>query len=385
MDYVNFILLLLLVGGHTQLIVSLINRMYAIPVHDRILDRVRHVFDAWMLLFPLGVLWFLGLRGPRLLTGGEWSGVPLGWKFYLLICGFGAVGTLVAVVRWSMTRAPAVQLSNHSHFIDIEKRLGYRPVGDGRYRWLTSVPGNEAFRVQVSDKIAQPPRLPRELDELSILHLSDFHFYGAIDRPFFEEVCEIAADLRPDLIVFTGDLLDRLELTEWLPSTLGRLSAPLGRYFILGNHDWYLDADQIRAAMVNLGWTDVAGKSVTLKFRGCEFALGGTELPWMGRHPDWNHTSREQFKILLSHTPDQLPWARRQNVDLMLSGHNHGGQVVLPIIGPVFAPSRFGVRYAGGVYWQDPTLLYVSRGISGRHPLRWRCPPEVTKIILRAS
>jgi predicted MPP superfamily phosphohydrolase len=72
-------------------------------------------------------------------------------------------------------------------------------------------------------------------------------------------------------------------------------------------------------------------------------------------------------------------------VDLMLSGHNHGGQVVLPIIGPVYAPSRFGVQYAGGVFWKDPTLLYVSRGISGQHPLRLNCPPELTKLILRAG
>jgi predicted MPP superfamily phosphohydrolase len=67
----------------------------------------------------------------------------------------------------------------------------------------------------------------------------------------------------------------------------------------------------------------------------------------------------------------------------MLSGHNHGGQVILPVIGPVYAPSRYGVRYAGGCFWEPPTLLYVSRGVAGERALRWNCLPELTKLVLR--
>ena len=76
--------------------------------------------------------------------------------------------------------------------------------------------------------------------------------------------------------------------------------------------------------------------------------------------------------------------AQARGVDLMLSGHNHGGQIVLPVIGPVFAPSQYGVRYASGAFWSDPTLLYVSRGLSGRQPVRINCPPELTRIILES-
>jgi predicted MPP superfamily phosphohydrolase len=86
----------------------------------------------------------------------------------------------------------------------------------------------------------------------------------------------------------------------------------------------------------------------------------------------------------LSHTPDNFAWACRHNVDLMLSGHNHGGQIKLPLFGPVYSPSRFGCRYADGVFWKSPTLMHVSRGLAGKHPLRWRCRPEVTRIVLRA-
>ena len=68
----------------------------------------------------------------------------------------------------------------------------------------------------------------------------------------------------------------------------------------------------------------------------------------------------------------------------MLAGHNHGGQVCLPLIGPVYSPSRYGCRFAAGAFYRDPTLLVVTRGLSGRHPLRWLCRPELTRIVLQA-
>ena len=105
----------------------------------------------------------------------------------------------------------------------------------------------------------------------------------------------------------------------------------------------------------------------------------------MGVQPDWRTAPPAAFRFLLSHTPDNLSSARRDRVDLMLAGHTHGGQVRLPWIGPVYAPSRHGVKYASGTFWCDPTLLYVTRGIAGRHPWRWNCPPEVTQLTLRSG
>jgi predicted MPP superfamily phosphohydrolase len=69
----------------------------------------------------------------------------------------------------------------------------------------------------------------------------------------------------------------------------------------------------------------------------------------------------------------------------MLAGHTHGGQIRLPVIGPIVAPSLFGVKYASGVFYEAPTLVHVSRGVSGLDPIRINCPPEVTKLILRAA
>ncbi|MCA9045221.1 MAG: metallophosphoesterase, partial [Planctomycetaceae bacterium] len=87
--------------------------------------------------------------------------------------------------------------------------------------------------------------------------------------------------------------------------------------------------------------------------------------------------------LLMSHTPDNFDFARQQSVDLMLAGHTHGGQVQLPLIGPVYSPSKYGCKYSSGTFFEAPTLMHVSRGLAGIHPLRWRCPPEITRLTLR--
>jgi hypothetical protein len=74
----------------------------------------------------------------------------------------------------------------------------------------------------------------------------------------------------------------------------------------------------------------------------------------------------------------------RNDFDLMLSGHTHGGQVCLPIVGPIFCPSNSGVEMASGVFYKLPTVIHVTRGLSGEFPLRWNCPPEVAHLILRS-
>jgi predicted MPP superfamily phosphohydrolase len=384
MNWINA-LALLLIAGHCELLVMAVNRLHALRLPGPLLKTVRHVHDVLMLAGAPLIVWFVGFTGPKVLLGGTWRELSPGWMIYFGLCAAGAIGLAVTAVRYQSCPLPAALLSNHSDVIDVAEKLRRRPLAPGPYQWLARLPGNELFRVEVSQKTLQLPRLPAEWDGLSILHLSDLHFIGTLDLPFFEEVSRLSAEQNAELIVFTGDLLDNQQLVEWLPATLGKLSAPLGCHFILGNHDWYLDPEPIRRALVDLGWHDVAGKVSMLEHRGLPLAIGGSELPWMGRHPDFATAPPEAFRLILSHTPDNLAWAVREGVDLMLSGHNHGGQVVLPLLGPVYSPSVYGCRYASGLFWQSPTLLHVSRGISGRHPFRWRCKPELTKLVLRSA
>ncbi len=385
MDWVNLILLLALVAGHTKLLVTVVNHVHGHRLHHRLLRQIRHLHDVLIPVFPIVLFWFVGIRGAGVLTGGSWSELHVGWIVYLTPCAIGAVGFIATVVGRRLRPIPKQQLSNHSRLVDIEKHLGYRPVGEGPFQFLTRIPGNEIFQVEVSEKEFRLPRLPCECDGLSILHVTDLHFIGTVDLPYFEEVMRLSRELEPDLIVFTGDLMDEQRLVEWLPATLGGLHAPLGCYFILGNHDWELDPDAIREALVDLGWKDAAGEVHVVDYHGRQLAIGGSEQPWMGTHPNFGDAPQDAFRLFLSHTPDNLRWAKQNSVDLMLSGHNHGGQVVLPLVGPIYSPSVYGCKYASGLFWEDPTLLYVSRGISARHPLRWNCPPELTKLVLRAA
>ena len=298
--------------------------------------------------------------------------------------GIGAFGLTIAAAPFRSRHCPAL-LSSKSTIHDIEARLGYRPVGEGPYRALTRLPKNEVFQIDVTEKELLVPGLPSEWDGLSIVQLSDVHFSGAIAREYFEEVTKLAAELNPDMFVFTGDLVDDQELTSWLPSTFGKLDAPLGRYFVLGNHDWYLKPEQTRQALREIGWTSVAGDIVTLEHEGQRLAIGGSEKPWMGEHSDFDEAPDDAFRLLLSHTPDNIAWAKKNDVDLMLAGHNHGGQITVPGIGPLVAPSKYGCRYAAGQFVEGSTVLHVSRGVSGLQPIRLGCPPELTKLVLRSE
>ncbi len=390
MNWFNLIILIVLCGGHTQVVVMLINRLHARPIPPRVLRGLRYLHDVLVVGFPILLFWRVGFGTNALLADGSWSTLSLGWMIYLGVTLVGATGFTASVVRWWIHRPPRVQLSNHSQMVDIAAQLGFQPSGTSRKRWLAHLPGNEIFKVELSEKHYRLPRWPREWDGLSIVHLSDTHLVGTPDKPYFVKLCELASHMKGDLLVFTGDLLDDLEHLDWLPETLGKLEAPLGRYFILGNHDWYLDAAKIRGALVALGWESVAGRVCIVEPGGARasnrrLVIGGTESPWIPGNPDFSTQAADAIRLLLSHTPDCIDWARRQRVDLMLSGHNHGGQIILPVIGPVYAPSRYGVRYSGGAFWCGETLLYVTRGIGGRTPLRFNCPPELTKLVLHTG
>lgn len=318
--------------------------------------------------------------------------IGLFWWLAIFLGVIGLVALLASTIRYWSYRPPACELSSQSHIFDVRDETGWRSryLGKkGRLRRIASLPGNEQFTVDVSTKTYELSSLPPCWNGLSIVHLSDIHFTGAVARPYFEVVCDQASKLRPDLFIFSGDLLDHQPLQDWIPDTLGRLQAPLGQFFVLGNHDWYLDAAATRRLMSQAGWTDLSRDTAKLASptdpRSAGVVICGDETPWMGSHPDLSGIPEDSFRILVSHTPDNITWARRNQIHLMLSGHTHGGQIRLPILGPVYSPSNFGCRYSSGVFWLNPTLMYVSRGISGREPVRYNCRPEVTKLVLKLT
>ena len=257
-------------------------------------------------------------------------------------------------------------------------------------RLLGMLPFNEATTISIDRKRLALPRLPAELDGLTIVHLSDLHMTGQLDRQYYQRLAREVNALRPDAIAITGDIVENEACQPWLAESLGQLCAPLGVYFILGNHDAFIDAERTRAELTELGLTCLSGRWLRAEWNGVRVLLGGNELPWMSPAANRDelpvHTAeRAEFRLVLCHTPDQFGWCQQAGADLALAGHTHGGQVQLPLLGAVASPSLHGTRYACGVFRRGDTVLHVTRGISGETPLRWRCPPEIALLTLTGS
>jgi predicted MPP superfamily phosphohydrolase len=161
---------------------------------------------------------------------------------------------------------------------------------------------------------------------------------------------------------------------------------------VLGNHDQKIKPHDraVRQPLTEVGFIDLGGRCRMTHIRDWPVLLAGNELPWFAPAADLaaapaSVCGQRPLRIALSHSPDQFPWARKHDVDLLLAGHTHGGQCRLPGVGPLLCPSRYGVRYASGAFYEPPTLLHVSRGISGTRPLRYGCPPELPRLVLRGE
>ncbi|MBX3442314.1 MAG: metallophosphoesterase [Planctomyces sp.] len=372
----------LICAGHAELWVTAVNRSHGLAWPQRVLKRLRRVHDVAIVGFPVVILAGFGFAAPGEFLSGRWAGLsPLA----LTTFGASALGliglTASTAVWWTRTR-PCQNRTDRNEVLDVRKALGCSPIGDGALAWLAAAPGNQQFELDISEKTLEPPRWPAALNGLSILHLSDWHLCPTYRREFYELAAQRAAHLRTDLVAFTGDLFDDPDCLDWLTSTLGRLAAPLGAWFILGNHDSWHDHARFRQALESLGWRDVAGRTVVVDAGPHPLLLAGDETPWMGVQPQWP-AADDRPRVLLSHTPDHFPRAAREGVDVVLAGHNHGGQVQLPVIGPVYAPSRYGCRYPAGVFSSGACRMHVSRGLAGRHPLRIGCRPEITRLTIR--
>ena len=358
------------IAGHLLIVREAISRCFRISM-------------PWLLwVFVCGVLVSATFLVPWALLADvrlDWPHAPVGWIAYGGAC---AAVLALSVATRLRPRKPAALLAEQACTMDVAERLGAPRVGTGSRAWVARTPRNDLFRVEVAERQIAIPGLPRELDGLSVLHLTDLHFNGTPGLPFFEHAIDLANSLRPDVVALTGDVLDRFAMAAWLPSTLRRLDAPLGRYFVLGNHDAYDQPAAIRAALCDLGWTDVGGRAVTMPARGNDVLIAGSELPWLGTDPSLPPATENAhgLRLLLAHTPERFAWAQSRAFHLVLAGHLHGGQIDLPLIGPLS-----GGRYHAGVFRSGATVMHVSRGLGAVFPLRWNCPAELTKLVLRSN
>ena len=220
--------------------------------------------------------------------------------------------------------------------------------------------------------------LPAALEGLRIAHLSDFHF-GPRSRGRLAglRAAEWVRERRPDLVVVTGDLLSRPRGRTDLDEAL----AGLGAYAVLGNHDVAITRDPFsRAAeLEGLAATMLVGAGKLVELRGVAVQLAGTE-PYLDAAvppPD----PAADFRILLSH----YPRLQAHGYQLVLAGHMHAGQIVLPYPGGRVRLAHLRAQLNQGVYRFEGVTLHVSPGLGTTFvPVRFFARPEVTELVLRS-
>ncbi|PNY81944.1 metallophosphoesterase [Deinococcus koreensis] len=247
--------------------------------------------------------------------------------------------------------------------------------------------------------------LPGLRAPVRVAFLSDLHFGLYVGPGQVRRWVEATMSARPDLILLGGDQLDRRadQGAADLLSELARLRAPLGVYGVWGNHDygsfgryasvyygaarddWSPRRSALEEEFRRSGVPILRNQGVTLRD---DLHLGGVDDLWNGT-PDVHRAlagAGERATILVSHNPDVLPDLPRP-AGLVLSGHTHGGQVRLPLLGAPVVPSRYGQRYAmGWVEGAHATPAYVSRGLgTSGIPLRNLCPPEIVLLTLHPA
>jgi predicted MPP superfamily phosphohydrolase len=245
----------------------------------------------------------------------------------------------------------------------------------------------EPHRIGITRETLRSARL-RPGRPLRVLHVGDLHIERVTGRE--RRLVELASELAPDLVLCSGDLLNTSYVHDpqaWADCrwVLERLGAPLGVFVVSGSPP--SDPDEVMEPLLaGLPVRWLRDERVRLESRGQSLDLigvGCTHRP----HEDRSRLEpliggpADRFRLLLYHTPDLAPDAAELGVDLMLSGHTHGGQVRLPWLGAVFTSSLYGKAFEMGRYFQGGLTLYVTRGLgmegSVAPRVRLLCPPEV--------
>ena len=239
--------------------------------------------------------------------------------------------------------------------------------------------------------------LPAPLSGYRIVQLSDIHLDEYTEPFFLEHIIHKVNALAPDLVLLTGDFVTHGSLTfvagrhaiHRCAEILTALTPP--RYACLGNHDVAYDAPAVMDALSVTGTPVLVNQFVPIDRNGAHFWLCGVDDPGTS-HPDLDLSipvKPDAPVILMAHEPDYadtvIAHPRGPFVDLMLSGHSHGGQIRLPFLGPLVLPP-LGEKYPEGHYRFKQMQLYVNRGIGTVGlPFRLNCPPEITVITLNPA
>lgn len=253
--------------------------------------------------------------------------------------------------------------------------VGFYPLFIERHKVLVN-----RYQIPIAD-------LPRSFDGFTLAHLTDIHLGSFVSKSFVEEIVHNTNALRPDAIVCTGDYVLSNDTTEAIDSVwriMSNLKAKYGVYSVLGNHDHHVDFNR------SLYWLERSGHDIRHKckpiYKGKErIIIGGSGDYWSDRldiDKAFSCSDERDCRLLLSHNPDAIDTQFDTPISLVMSGHTHGGQVVIPFFGPPILPVK-NKKYSSGLITTAKTKLFISKGVgcSGL-PVRFNCYPEIAVLEL---
>ncbi len=250
----------------------------------------------------------------------------------------------------------------------------------------------EPRMIEVTQRQITITDLPREFDGFRIVQISDIHVGAWVKNEQVRGFVALANAQKPDAVVLTGDFLTRL--TKDIPGigkALSGLKAKHGVYAILGNHDYWEDEDAITKALLDNGIDVLFDESRDVKIGAGRIRIVGTDDLWEG-DPDFakafEDIEEDDACIVLAHNPDSALRMDGRLADLVLSGHTHGGLIVLPGIGALLSSSDLGRKVVSGLHEVNGMPVYINRGVGTGTtlvPVRFRCRPEMTVLTLHPA
>jgi uncharacterized protein len=224
----------------------------------------------------------------------------------------------------------------------------------------------QSYRFEVNHYVRSLPQLKTPL---RLAHLSDLHYNMYSQESSVKAWVDATLAESPDMVLITGDFIDHRTRGSFEPLVrqLGRLQPPLGVYGVWGNHDYdqgLARRDELAAALAEVGIRMLVNEGVNVRD---DLFITGVDDLWKGQHKLYaalKNRPTDRTCIFMCHIPDILPGIVEYgySADLTLSGHNHGGQVKLPLLGAVAVPFKDGSRFVEG-WFTEPTLAFVSRGL----------------------
>lgn len=248
----------------------------------------------------------------------------------------------------------------------------------------------EPYRIELKETYIVNGKIPESFEDFKILFVSDIHHSTTYSKKRVIALINKINIQKPDLILLGGDYVNHRSYIEPLFKEMKNFKAGYGILGVLGNHDVYADAKMVKDEMENSGIKCLDNKAAWIYKENARIRIGGVG-DFLNGTQDLNPTVNEvnnEFIILLSHNPDYAEDIKTDKIDLVLSGHTHGGQGTIFGLWAPFIPSKYGQKYRTGIVNLQHTKVLVSNGlgnVEGWAPIRFFARPQINIIYLKRT